>query len=123
MRKPSTAVGEEWDLSTLDELATTTNYNTKALQILQLNLAPSPPPAGCKRGACPFSYTNPRNVNGGRCGEVDASSRMPGDIWGYPTAVQRYVDATLKCVIWRGMASAGGAAGCVGLNVHGAALM
>jgi hypothetical protein len=48
------------------------------------------------QGSCPFSYTNPGNVNFGRCGEVDASSRMPGDIWGYPTAVQRYVDATLK---------------------------
>lgn len=58
--------------------------------------APSPPPSGCTRLSCPFSYVNPSNVNGGRCGEVDASARMPGDIWGYPTAVQRYVDATLK---------------------------
>ena len=57
---------------------------------------PSPPPAGCRRGACPFSYTNPTNVNGGRCGEVDASSRLPRDIWGYQGAIDKYVDATLR---------------------------
>lgn len=58
--------------------------------------APSPPPAGCKNGACPFSYTNPRSVNFGRCGEVDASSRMPRSIWGDPTAVNQYVSLTLQ---------------------------
>ena len=46
--------------------------------------APSPPPAGCTAKSCPFSYTNPLTVNFGRCGEVDASERMPRSIFDYP---------------------------------------
>jgi len=58
--------------------------------------APSPPPAGCTAKSCPFSYTNPLTVNFGRCGEVDASERMPRSIFDYPGAVDKYVQYTLQ---------------------------
>jgi hypothetical protein len=44
-----------------------------------------------------FSYTNP--TTGGvvqRCGEVDAATRMPADIFADPAAVEAYVTATIK---------------------------
>ena len=51
--------------------------------------------SGCTKTSCPFSFTNPSIVNGGRCGEVDAASRMPDDIWSDPNAVDEYVATTI----------------------------
>lgn len=56
---------------------------------------PKPPTSGCTKTSCPFSFTNPTNVNGGRCGEVDAAARMPDDIWSDSNAVDEYVAATV----------------------------
>jgi len=52
--------------------------------------------SGCTKNACPFSFTNPHNVHGGRCGEVDASDRMPNDLWKNTERVHEYVEATIK---------------------------
>ena len=52
---------------------------------------PAPPPrAACKRGLLGGCWFRRYNSNEkGRCGEVDAAPRMPGDIWGDTTAVQK----------------------------------
>lgn len=54
-----------------------------------------PPTSGCTKTSCPFSFTNPSNANGGRCGEVDAASRMPDEIWSDSNAVDEYVATTI----------------------------
>jgi hypothetical protein len=54
---------------------------------------PPVPVSGCTEDACPFSYYN---EGAGRCGEVDAASRMPADIWNDQKAVNDYVAATIK---------------------------
>ena len=56
---------------------------------------PNPSTSGCTKTSCPFSFTNPSNVNGGRCGEVDAAARMPDDIWSDSNAVDEYVATTI----------------------------
>ena len=58
--------------------------------------SPSPGVPSCNQKSCPFSYTNPSNINGGRCGQVDAASRMPADLFDDPERVQEYVLATTK---------------------------
>ena len=47
--------------------------------------------SGCTKDGCPFSYYS---TSFKRCGEVDAASRMPADIWNDPQAVNEYVSAT-----------------------------
>ena len=53
----------------------------------------------CTKESCLFSYTNPDNVNDGRCGEVDAAPRMPADIFKDPERVGEYVLATTKWLL------------------------
>merc|ERR1719424_1491813 len=63
---------------------------------------------GCTKDSCPFSYQVPPPVRFGRCGEVDAASRMPADIWDDPRAFGEYVEATL--LLWSvGTGPTGGA--------------
>ena len=59
---------------------------------------PNPPPTGCTKDGCLFSFTDQASVHGffGRCGEVDAAPRMPADMWQDSNAVAEYVNATLE---------------------------
>jgi len=49
----------------------------------------------CTKSGCWFSLTNKENVNGGRCGEIDAAPHMPNDIWTDAAAVENYVAKTV----------------------------
>ena len=64
------------------------------LPTLLLGGISSPSAYNCTKARCVFSFTNPPDKNGGRCGEVDAAPHMPADIWNDGPAITAYCVAT-----------------------------